>query len=69
MACPVMSVNGFIRDWLNYIIVRVAWLAADVLGWKAALSVYPAVMRGKVGLAFDAPAAVYLTSQLIKMHQ
>lgn len=43
-----MNVSGVFRDWLNYLVVRVAWAAADLLGWRTALSVYPAVMGGKV---------------------
>lgn len=44
----------FIRGWIYGYIVRLAWLVADLLGWRAAMPVYPTVMRGKVAIVTGA---------------
>jgi len=36
---------GYIRDMINWIVMRIAWLVADIFGWRAALAVFPPFLR------------------------
>lgn len=53
-----MSVFGYVQYLLYRVVVRIAWTVADFLGWRAAMPVYPAVMRGKVAIVTGANSGI-----------
>lgn len=52
----------WLLDYLQWTIyrfaVRIAWLVSDLLGWPAAMTVYPAVMQGKVAIVTGANSGI-----------
>jgi hypothetical protein len=52
--------EGFLRNYLNWFITSVAWLMADWFGWRAALSVYPPLLRNKVAIVTGANSGLGL---------
>lgn len=42
---------ALLRDLLNWLITRVAWLVADWRGWRAALAVYPPMLQARAHAA------------------
>jgi NAD(P)-dependent dehydrogenase (short-subunit alcohol dehydrogenase family) len=57
-----------VRNILNQMIINVAWLAAEFLGWPAALAVLPPTLRGKVAIVSGANSGIGLetTKALVK---
>lgn len=53
-----MALLEYVRRTVARIIVRIAWLLSDLFGWRAAMTVYPAIMRGKVAIVTGANSGI-----------
>eukprot|EP00882_Tetradesmus_deserticola_P000889 GHRQ01000963.1.p1 GENE.GHRQ01000963.1~~GHRQ01000963.1.p1 ORF type:complete len:445 (+),score=210.22 GHRQ01000963.1:166-1500(+) len=69
MACPMAPSAGFLRNYLNWFFTSMAWLVADWFGWRAALSVYPPLLRNKVAIVTGANAGLGLETTKALLQQ